>query len=244
MARPAARVESRWSVEPDGIVRRVDAVQTGVEAAFPAEPVPGLDARTRAAVSAPAVTVADVARPACPGSSDAAANRVDEAVARHQVERAKACVQSQALPAWRRQREAPAAARYAAVSPAGASLVRAAVQVAASYLAPRCEAGSLVEQTVLPAAMLAQQALRRRVRVALRLSPRQPVVLRRGRVRKRSRPEVLHRQQQEVVVRLRQWVGVRRSRPVPRLARVRRPAALAQEPLQQTRRSPPPVRAA
>jgi len=113
-ARTAARVEPRRSVEQeDGTVRRVDAVQTVVEAVFPAEPVPDPDARMPAAACAPVETAGDVARPACPVSSDAAANRADEAAAPRRVE-AKACVQSRALRASRRQLEAPAAARCAA----------------------------------------------------------------------------------------------------------------------------------
>jgi hypothetical protein len=113
----AVRVEPRWSAErEDGTAAHpADAVRTAVEAAFLEEVLAGLDAQNLAAAYAPVVTGADVARRACPVSSDAAANTVDEAAAlHHQVGPAKMAVRQPALPAWRRQLEAPAVARCAA----------------------------------------------------------------------------------------------------------------------------------
>jgi hypothetical protein len=206
-----------------------------VEAAVPRGPVALPGAQTPAVVCAQAATAVDAAPPTCPGSSDAAANTVPEALGRHRrVALATECVPSQA---WRQVwllpqavQEAPVVARCAAASPVDVLPVRAGARVAASCPAPRCEAESSVERIVQRVPTAAQETpLRRWAWEALRLSPRQPVVLRFVAARERSRPEVLHRRQQEAVVRLRRRVAASlRLRPVLRRARARRPAAVGE----------------
>jgi len=166
-----------------------------VEAVVPLGPValPGVQMLV-VVVCAPAATAADAAPPTCPESSDAPVSTAPAALARHRpVEPAPECVPLVALRVWLLPREAPAVARCAAASPVDVSPAQAGARVAASCPAPRCEAESSVERIVLRVPMAAQQTrLRRWASEALRLSPRQPVVLRFGAARERSRPEVLH----------------------------------------------------
>jgi hypothetical protein len=195
MATTAARAESRWNERADDTLRRAAAVRMAVEAVVPRGPVALPDAQTLVVVCAPAATAADAAPPTCPESSDAPASTAAEALARHRrVEPAPECVPLQAWRVWLLPREAPAVARCAAASPADALPARAGARVAVFARALRCEAGSSVERIVQRVPMAAQQTrLQRWAWEALRLSPRQPVVLRFGAARERSRLEVLHR---------------------------------------------------
>ena len=195
MATTAARAESLWSERGDDTLRRAAAVRMAVEAVVPRGPVALPDAQTLVVVCAPAATAADVGPPTCPESSDAPASTAPEALARHRrVEPVPECVPLQALRVWLLPREAPAGARCAAASPVDVSPAQAGARVAASCPAPRCEAESSVERIVQRVPMAAQQTrLQRWAWEALRLSPRQPVVLRFGAARERSRLEVLHR---------------------------------------------------
>jgi len=194
MATTAARAESLWSERGDDTLRRAAAVRMAVEAVV-LEPVALPGAQTLVVVCAPAATAADAAPPTCPESSDAPASTAPEALARHRrVEPAPECVPLEALRVWLLPREAPAGARCAAASPVDVSPAQAGARVAASCPAPRCEAESSVERIVQRVPMAAQQTrLQRWAWEALRLSPRQPVVLRFGAARERSRLEVLHR---------------------------------------------------
>ena len=194
MATTAARAGSRWNERADDTLRRAAAVRMAVEVVLPG-PVALPGAQTLVVVCAPAATAADVGPPTCPESSDAPASTAPEALARdRRVEPAPECVRLQALRVWLLPREAPVGARCAAASPADALPAQADAQVAASCPAPRCEAESSVERIVQRVPMAAQQTrLQRWAWEALRLSPRQPVVLRFGAARERSRLEVLHR---------------------------------------------------
>lgn len=191
----AVRAESRWSERGDDTVRRAAADQMAVEAAVPRGSVALPGAQTLVVVCAPAATAADAAPPTCPGSSDAAASTVPEALGRHRrVESATECVPSQALRAWLLPQEAPVVARCAAASPVDALPARAGARVAVFARALRCEAGSSVERIVQKVPMAAPQTRPQRAAwEALRLALRQPVVLRFRAARERSRPEVLHR---------------------------------------------------
>ena len=195
MATTAARAESLWSERGDDTLRRAAAVRMAVEAVVPRGPVALPDAQTLVVVCAPAATAADAAPPTCPESSDAPVSTAPEALARHRrVEPATECVPLLALRVWLLPREASAVARYAAASPVDVSPAQAGARVAASCPAPRCEAESSVERIVQRVPMAAQQTrLQRWAWEALRWSPRQPVVLRFGAARERSRLEVLHR---------------------------------------------------
>ena len=195
MATTAARAESRWNERADDTLRRAAAVRMAVAAVVPRGPVALPDAQTLVVVCAPAATAADAAPPTCPESSDAPASTAPEALARdRRVEPAPECVRLQALRVWLLPREAPVGARCAAASPVDVSPAQAGARVAASCPAPRCEAESSVERIVQRVPMAAQQTrLQRWAWEALRLSPRQPVVLRFGAARERSRLEVLHR---------------------------------------------------
>ena len=195
MATTAARAESRWNERADDTLRRAAAVRMAVAAVVPRGPVALPDAQTLVVVCAPAATAADVAPPTCPESSDAPASTAPEALARdRRVEPAPECVPLQALRVWLLPREAPVGARCAAASPVDVLPAQAGARVAASCPAPRCEAESSVERIVQRVPMAAQQTrLQRWAWEALRLSPRQPVVLRFGAARERSRLEVLHR---------------------------------------------------
>jgi len=231
----AVHVESRWSAEQeDGTARLVDAVRTAVEAAFRAVRAARQDARIPAAACERVATVAVAALQACRASSGVAASTVDEAVAlHHHLAEVPEGVQSLAPRALPLRSALPVGARCVAASPADALPAQAGAQVAASYPAPRCEAGLSAERIVraeTPVALVRRAArrhvLRRRAPEVLRSSPRQPAVLRREALRERSRQEVLHQQQWEAVVQLRQRVAPRRRRPEPRWVPARRLAAV------------------
>ena len=195
MATTAVRAEYLWSELGDDTLRRAAAVRMAVEAVVPRGPVALPGAQTLVVVCAPAATAADADPPTCPESSDAPASTAAEVLARHRrVEPAPECVPLQALRVWLLPREVPAVARCAAASPAAALPAREGARVAVFARALRCEAGSSVERIVQKVPTAAQQTRPQRPAwEALRLARRQPVVLRFGAARERSRLEVLHR---------------------------------------------------
>jgi len=211
-----ARVESAGDATPAaGFVQRpVGVDQT---AAGPAARVPLRVARIAVVARGRAATVTDVAHPACRVSSAGVACMRGVAVEPRprQDGMALASSQSRAPQAWLQQPVVAAAARSSAGLLADAWPGRGGAPAAAPCLAPRFEAESSAEQSVPSVTAVGeQQVLRRQVRAAaLRLSLRQPVVLRLEELQARSRSGVLHRLQQEAVVRPRRRVAVPRRQP-------------------------------
>lgn len=215
----AVRVAYLSSVAPDGTDRRAAVGQMAVAALDLERPAPLRDARMEVAAGCEqAATAADVDHQASLASSDAAGSTVHEAVVPHRRAAASMMVDRlRALRVWPPPQAAPVAARYAAASPEAVLQARADAPVAASCPVLRCEAGSSAGQIARMVAVVVPRALLRRpVREVLRWSPRQPVVLRLGRARERSRLGVLPRRQREVAVRLRSREAARRLRPGPR----------------------------
>jgi hypothetical protein len=201
-----------------------------------AEALPGEQTAAAAAACARAVTEVAAARQASPASSDVAARTPpDEVVAlpHHLAVVLPKCVLLQPPQALFPRPAAREVARSSAVLPADASPERAAVPVAVSCPVLRFEGESSAARTV-PSVVAEQLALLlRQGAEVLRLSPRQPAVLRSEALRAQSRLEVLHRLRLEVEVRLRQRVVAPQRQPGLRQA-LRRPAAVEQ------RRAPRP----
>jgi hypothetical protein len=234
----AVRAESRWTAgREDGTDhRRVAVVQMAVEAVVPEKPVPLPGAQTLVVACAPAAMAADAVRRASLASSDAVGYRQGAAIDREQS--AQEPVQSLVRRASPWPPGALVVGRCAAVSPADAWRVQADAPAVVSCLVPRCGAGSSAERTAHLAVAVLAPVLRRQVQGALRPSLRQPVVLRLEALRERSRLGVLHRVQQEAVVRPRQRVTAPRRQPELQQVRVRRLAAAVEQaqPVRRPRR--------
>ena len=217
-----ARVASAGDATPAAgfVPRPVGVART---AAGPAATVRRQVVRTAAAACGPAATEADAAHPTCRGSSAGVACTRGEAVVPHRRDEVAPTFFRSRAQAWLPQ-PAVAAARSLAASPADAWPGRAGAPVAGVSPAPRFEGESSAERIVPPVSVVAaQQVTRQPVRaLALRLSLRQPVILRLLELLARSRQGVLHRFQREAVVRPRRRVVAPRRRPGLRQAAPRR----------------------